>query len=146
MTATEPAAPGRWAGTWRRGRVLAGAAVSTALVLAAHGWVPNAIGNLGSLFETVLPWTGLAVVALLVAALLRRSALALVAVLLPAVVWGGLFGTRLFDHREPGGDLTVVSHNVNDENPDPAGTARVLAASGAQPVTLEERRKPEVQQ
>ncbi|MFB9689830.1 endonuclease/exonuclease/phosphatase family protein [Amycolatopsis plumensis] len=146
MTATteRPAAPARRAWTWRRGRVLAAFAVLTALLLLAHPLVPNQVGNAGSLLETFLPWTGLLVVPLLAAALVRRSALALVSLLLPALVWGGFFGGRLFDKREHGGDLTVVSHNVNDENPDPAGTARALAAAGAQVIALEELKKSEI--
>ncbi|MEU4526251.1 endonuclease/exonuclease/phosphatase family protein [Amycolatopsis sp. NPDC024027] len=149
MTATTepirlPAVPARRAGAWRRGRVIAAFAVLTALLLLAHPLVPNWAGNAGSLLETFLPWTGLFVVPLLAAALLRRSALALVALLLPALVWGGFFGGRLFDKRERGGDLTIVSHNVNDENPDPVGTARALAAAGAQVIALEELKKSEV--
>lgn len=71
-------------------------------------------------------------------------ALALVALLLPALVWGASFGGRLSDKREHGGDFTIVSHNVNDENADPAGTARALAAAGAQVIALEELKKSEV--
>ncbi|MCU1681465.1 MAG: hypothetical protein JWQ81_2204 [Amycolatopsis sp.] len=127
------------AGIWRRGKVLAGFAVLTALVLAGHGLVPNWVGNLGSLLETILPWVGVFVPLLLVLALFRRSALALVVLLVPTIVWIVLFGGHLADTRSPGhGDLTIVSHNVNDANPDPAGTARSLAASGAQVVALEE--------
>ncbi|MET8848903.1 endonuclease/exonuclease/phosphatase family protein [Amycolatopsis sp. NPDC004625] len=146
MTATteRPVRPGRWSGTWRRGRVITAFAVLTAVLLLAHPLVPNWAGNAGSLLETFLPWTGLLVVPLLVAALLRRSALALVALLLPTLVWGGFFGGRLFDKRQAGGDFTIVSHNVNDENPDPAGTARALAAAGAQVIALEELKKSEV--
>ncbi|VVJ18773.1 putative membrane protein [Amycolatopsis camponoti] len=145
MTATlepEKTVPDR--GTWRRGRVIAVFSALTALLLLAHSLVPNWVGNAGSLLETFLPWTGLLVLPLLVAALLRRSALALVSLLLPALVWGGSFGGRLFDRTEAGGDLTIVSHNVNDENPDPAGTARALAASGAQVIALEELKKSEI--
>ncbi|WP_410638804.1 endonuclease/exonuclease/phosphatase family protein [Amycolatopsis sp. lyj-346] len=141
VTAERPASA---RGTWRRGRVIAAFAVLAALLPLAHPLVPNRPGNAGSLLETFLPWTGLLVVPLLVAALVRRSALALVALLLPALVWGGSFGGRLFDRREHGGDLTVVSHNVNDENPDPVGTARALAAAGAQVIALEELKKSEV--
>ncbi|GHG06821.1 MULTISPECIES: endonuclease/exonuclease/phosphatase family protein [Amycolatopsis] len=146
MTATteRPAAPACRAWTWRRGRVLAAFAVLTALLLLAHPLVPNQVGNAGSLLETFLPWTGLLVVPLLAVALVRRSALALVSLLLPALVWGGFFGGRLFDKRGHGGDLTVASHNVNDENPDPAGTARALAAAGAQVIALEELKKSEI--
>lgn len=142
MTAVLEAPPDR--GTWRRGRVIAVFSALTALLLLAHSLVPNWVGNAGSLLETFLPWTGLLVLPLLVAALVRRSALALVSLLLPALVWGGFFGGRLFDKTGTGGDLTIVSHNVNDENPDPAGTARALAASGAQVIALEELKKSEI--
>ncbi len=37
-----------------------------------------------------------------------------------------------------GGDLTLVSHNVGAGNPDPAATARDLAASGADVLALQE--------
>ncbi|WP_396126851.1 endonuclease/exonuclease/phosphatase family protein [Amycolatopsis sp. FBCC-B4732] len=134
----------RRSGVWRRGRVIAAFAVLTALFLLAHPLVPNWPGNAGSLLETFLPWTGVPILLLLVAALLRRSALALVVLLLPTVCWGASFGGRLFDQRGTGGDFTVVSHNVNDENPDPAGTARALAASNAQVVALEELKRSEV--
>ncbi|MGW5721076.1 endonuclease/exonuclease/phosphatase family protein [Amycolatopsis sp. NPDC003865] len=142
MTAVLETPPDR--GTWRRGRVIAVFSALTALLLLAHSLIPNWAGNAGSLLETFLPWTGLLVLPLLVAALLRRSALALVSLLLPALVWGGFFGGRLFDKTEAGGDLMIVSHNVNDENPDPAGTARALAASGAQVIALEELKKSEI--
>ena len=65
---------------------------------------------------------------LLVLALVRRSATALIALLLPAVVWLNLFGGLLADKTGGGGDLTVATHNVNADNPDPAGTAREVAA------------------
>ncbi|MFJ9915889.1 endonuclease/exonuclease/phosphatase family protein [Actinacidiphila glaucinigra] len=95
-------------------------------------------GGLGSLVETFLPWFGLIIAMLLAVALWRRSAAAVVALLLPVVAWLNLFGGMLLDKSQPGGDLTVVSHNVNAENPDPVGTARELAASGADLLALEE--------
>ena len=125
-------------GPWRRGLVFAAAALPLGLVMLLHGLVPNRIGNLGSLVETVLPWFGLAVPFLLGGAVWRRSASAAVAVLLPVVVWLGLFGGRVIDKSGPGGDLTVASHNVGAANPDPAGTARALTASGADVLALEE--------
>lgn len=69
--------------TWERGRVLAGLAVVTAGMVAFHRAVPNSVGHLGSLLEQFLPWLGLVVVVLLVLALLRRSTIALVTLLLP---------------------------------------------------------------
>jgi vancomycin resistance protein VanJ len=54
------------------------------------------------------------------------------------MVWLNLFGGLLRDKSHPGSDLTVVSQNVNADNPDPAGTARDLAAAGADLLALEE--------
>lgn len=125
-------------GIWRRGLVLAAIALLLALVMLLHAQIPNRIGNLGSLTETFLPWIGLFVPVLLALALVRRSASALIAVLLPTVVWLNLFGGLLVDRTGSGGDLTVATHNVNAENPDPSGTARDVAASGADVVALEE--------
>jgi vancomycin resistance protein VanJ len=128
----------RPAGMWRRGIVLAVLSVLLTGVLFFHSDIPNRIGNLGSLLETFLPWVGLALPVLLVLAVLRRSTTALVALLLPTLVWLNLFGGLLTDKSSPGGDLTVLTHNVNAENPDPDGTARDLVAAGADVVALEE--------
>ncbi|MEU5885316.1 endonuclease/exonuclease/phosphatase family protein [Streptomyces sp. NPDC047461] len=123
---------------WRRGLVVAALALVLALVMLVHSRIPNRIGNLGSLIETFLPWLGLFVPVLLVLGVVRKSATALIAVLLPAVVWLNLFGGLLTDKTGSGGDLTVATHNVNADNPDPSGTARDVAASGADVVALEE--------
>ncbi|MEV8017582.1 endonuclease/exonuclease/phosphatase family protein [Streptomyces sp. NPDC086554] len=123
---------------WKRGPVLAALTLLLGLLLLLHGQIPNRIGGLGSLVESLLPWFGLFVPVLLAAALWRRSATAVVALLLPVVGWLSLFGGLLIDKSHSGGDLTVVSHNVGADNPDPAGTARDLAASGAQLLALEE--------
>ncbi|GAA2880991.1 endonuclease/exonuclease/phosphatase family protein [Streptomyces mexicanus] len=132
---------GGWRGDrriWRRGIVLAAVAVALALVMALHAHIPNRIGNLGSLTETFLPWFGLLIPVLLVLALLRRSATALIAVVLPVIAWLNLFGGLLLDRTAGGGDLMVATHNVNADNPDPSGTAREVAASGADVLALEE--------
>ncbi|MFI7427890.1 endonuclease/exonuclease/phosphatase family protein [Micromonospora sp. NPDC049836] len=125
-------------GPWRRGRLLAAAALLLGLVLLLHARIPNRIGNLGSLVETFLPWFGLLIPVLLAGALWRRSAAAVAALLLPALVWLSLFGGLLGDRSRPGGYLTLGEHNVGAENPDPAGTARDLAASGLDVLALVE--------
>ncbi|WP_030246712.1 endonuclease/exonuclease/phosphatase family protein [Streptomyces sp. NRRL S-350] len=124
--------------TWRRGLVIAVLALLTAALLAFHAEAPNGVGNLGSLLETFLPWLGLAVPVLLVPALLRRSATALLALLLPVALWANLFGGLLTDKSGGRGDLTVVSHNVAAANTDVPATVRGLVASGAQIVALQE--------
>lgn len=128
------------------GPLVAVLAVVVAGVLAFHRAVPNSPGRLGSLLESFLPWVGLAVVVLLGLALLRRSAVALVAVLLPVAAWTHLFGGLLLPGAaEPGvRDLVVVQHNVSDENTDPAGTARAVAAAGPDLIALEELVPPDL--
>ncbi|MEU9290114.1 endonuclease/exonuclease/phosphatase family protein [Streptomyces sp. NPDC048275] len=125
-------------GIWRRGLVLAVFALLLALVMVLHAQIPNVVGNLGSLMETFLPWLGLCVPVLLILGFLRTSATALIATLVPAIVWLNLFGGLLIDRTGSGGDLTVATHNVNAENPNPSSTAREVAASGADVLALEE--------
>src|SRR6478735_6742301 len=125
-------------GIWRRGLVLAALALLLALVMLTHARIPNRIGNLGSLTETFLPWLGVFIPVLLVLAFVRRSATALIAVVLTGAVWLNLFGGLLTDKAGAGGDLTVATHNVNADNPDPSGTAQDVAASGADVLALEE--------
>jgi vancomycin resistance protein VanJ len=126
-------------GPWRRGLTLAALALLLGLLMLLHAQVPNrGAGNLGSLTDTFLPWLGLFIPVLLAGALLRRSAAAVAALLLPAVVWLHLFGGTLSDKSRSGGFLTVASENVNADNPGPAGTARDLAASGADVLALVE--------
>ncbi|MEU8431540.1 endonuclease/exonuclease/phosphatase family protein [Streptomyces sp. NPDC029216] len=126
-------------GPWKRGPVLAALAVLLALTLLLHARITDR-WSLGSLVETFLPWFGLCVPVLLVWALRRRSASALAALVLPVAVWLNLFGGLVGDRSYTGGpaDLTVAEHNVDAGNPDPAGTARALAASGADVLALVE--------
>ncbi|WP_448317502.1 endonuclease/exonuclease/phosphatase family protein [Streptomyces sp. CO7] len=123
--------------TWRRGPVLTALALLLGLVLLLHPWITDA-GGLGSLVETFLPWFGLLVPVLLLLALRRRSPAAVLVLLLPVTAWLGQFGGLLADKSQAGGDLTVVQHNVGEANPDPAGTARELAGSGADVLALVE--------
>src|SRR5882757_6211477 len=129
----------RRAGKWRRGWVIAVLAVLSAFPLLFHRWVPNSIGNLGSLLDTFLPWVGVAVPILGLAALVRRSATAGVALLVPAVVWGLMFGNLLIPGKGGGAyDLRVLSHNVDAANPDPVKTAQDLLGADADVIALEE--------
>jgi vancomycin resistance protein VanJ len=126
-------------GIWRRGILLALWSVLLTLVMIFHADIPNSIGNLGSLTETFLPWIGVLVPLLLILGLIRRSATAVIVLILPAAVWLNLFGGLLYaDRSGTGGDLTVATHNVNAGNPDPAGTAQQVAGSGADVVALQE--------
>ncbi|WP_234900073.1 endonuclease/exonuclease/phosphatase family protein [Streptomyces filamentosus] len=123
--------------------MLAALAVAVAALTALHRFVPNAGLRLGSLLENLLPWSGAAVVLLALCALLRRARGALVVLLLPAVVWAVHFGPLLLPGGPAGArELLVAQHNVADDNPDPAGTARALSAADADLVALEELVEP----
>jgi len=124
-------------GPWKRGPVFAALALLLGLLMLLHAHIPN-VGGVGSLLDNLLPWCGVLVPVLLAGALWRRSASAVVALVLPVTVWLSLFGGLLTDRSHPGGDLTVVSHNVGAGNTDPTGTARQLAVSGADLLALEE--------
>lgn len=117
--------------------MLAALALLLGLLMLLHAEITD-YGGLGSLMETFLPWFGLFVPVLLAGALWRRSASAVVALLLPVTVWLSLFGGLLGDRSHSGGDLVVAGHNVGAGNRDPVGTARDLVASGADVLGLEE--------
>ncbi|MER5755133.1 endonuclease/exonuclease/phosphatase family protein [Streptomyces sp. NPDC002088] len=124
-------------GPWKRGLVFAASALLLGLFMLLHAQITDR-GGLGSLVESLLPWFGLFIPVLLAGALWRRSLSAVVALLLPVMVWLNLFGGLLSDKSHAGSDLIVASHNVGADNPDPVGTARDLAASGADILALEE--------
>lgn len=128
--------PGKSA--WQRGRLLALGSLVAAVLLIAHDVVPNRWGSLGSLVQSFLPWLGLAVPLGILAALLRRSALAILAVLLPLAAWIWVFLPQVRPVDPEPGDLTVVQHNASDTNSDVAGTAEVLLAAEPDVVTLTE--------
>ncbi|MFF6885853.1 endonuclease/exonuclease/phosphatase family protein [Streptomyces sp. NPDC012421] len=119
--------------------MLGGLGLVTGGVLALHRFVPNTPGRLGSLLETFLFWLGPFTVLLLLCAAARRSRTALIALLVPVAAWTASFGPLLLPGDPPGArELTVLQHNVADDNADPAGTARALADGGADLIALQE--------
>jgi vancomycin resistance protein VanJ len=124
--------------TWRRGWIIALLALCVTCLLAFHADVPDSFGNFGSLLETFLPWVGVAVPVLLVPALLRRSATALIVLLLPTALWVNLFGALLTDKSGGAYDFTVVQHNVWAYNKDLGGTVKVLEAADPNIISLVE--------
>jgi vancomycin resistance protein VanJ len=125
--------------SWSRpGAVVVPLAVVVACLQVFHAAVPNTAGHLGSLVETFLPWLGLTVPALFGLMWWRRSAIALLAVLLPVVAWLSLFGGHLLPRQDSTYDVTAVQHNVSDENADPAAAVRELLKVRPDLVALEE--------
>lgn len=123
---------------WRRGWVLAALGLLLAAVLAFHRQIPDTIGNFGSLIETFLPWFGLGVPVLLTLALLRRSAVALVALLAPTLVWALMFAPLIPDKSGGSYDFTAVQHNISADNTSVASTMRTLMAADPDVISLEE--------
>lgn len=125
--------------TWSRGWFIAALALLPTLLLLGHKFVPNTPGNLGSLLETFLPWIGLSIPLLLIAAAVRRSATAAMATALPAVVWLAMFG-HLIVPGKGGGEhqLRVITHNISAGHPDPEEAARELLEESPDVVALQE--------
>ncbi|MFH8493357.1 endonuclease/exonuclease/phosphatase family protein [Streptomyces coeruleorubidus] len=117
---------------------LVGGGLGAAGLLALHSAVPNGVGRLGSFLETFLPWLGAAVPLLACLAVLQRSVAGLLACLASVAVWLWMFGGLWFSTPPESYDLTVVQHNVADDNADPAGTARALRATRAGLVAVQE--------
>lgn len=107
-------------------------------LLVFHRHIPNAAWNLGSLTETFLPWLGWFIPPLLVWAGIKRNLTVIAVSLLPVLVWGYIFGPLLPPKSEGPGEFRVVSHNVEDVNPDPESTARDLMDSNADLIALVE--------
>nr|WP_246497991.1 endonuclease/exonuclease/phosphatase family protein [Natronoglycomyces albus] len=103
-----------------------------------HRHLPNRAWNLGSLVETFLPWFGLAIIPLLVWAALKRNVVTIVVAILPGLVWAYMYGPLLPDKSEGPGDFRVLSHNVEDINPNPEETARHVRDANADVVALVE--------
>ncbi|MEU1616839.1 endonuclease/exonuclease/phosphatase family protein [Streptomyces sp. NPDC005722] len=127
-----------WRGRRRWDGVPAALALLLALLIVCHGAVPNGPGRPGSLLETFLPWLGAGVPVLLCVALLRRSGVALCALLVPVAAWSVVFGGLLVPHGGSAYDLVAVQHNVSDENADPRGTARQLLSAGGDMIAVQE--------
>ncbi|MBF8187238.1 endonuclease/exonuclease/phosphatase family protein [Nonomuraea sp. K274] len=98
-----------------------------AVALAGHQLIPE-FGGFMPVLESVLPWIGLTVPLLLVAAMMARSRLATAAALAPGVVWAAMFGSTVF-RTPPGGpsDLAVGTINVGVRNNASGEAVRVIA-------------------
>jgi len=123
---------------FRRGVLIAPAAVLLALLIVGHRLVPNVRG-LGSLVDSAAPVLGIGIPLLALAAVLRRSRLALAVVVLPAAIWAVVFGTAWLPPAEGGPvQLRVASQNLLADNPDPVATVTALVDTEADLIGLQE--------
>ncbi|MFJ3583080.1 endonuclease/exonuclease/phosphatase family protein [Streptomyces sp. NPDC090127] len=123
----------------RRGLLTAVVVAVVGALLLVHRWVPELPGHPMSLLETFLPWLGLVVPVGLVVAAVRRSVVPALVCLVVGAVWVGVFREPL-GAPEPSGayGLTVVQHNVSDENTSPSRVARILLGPEPDVIALQE--------
>lgn len=121
-----------------RGLLTGLAALAVGALLLWHGMLPDVAGA-ASLLETFLPWLGVALLALGVAALVRLSLFAGLAVAAAMAVWWAAFGGALLPAMSAGSPrFTVVSENIRADNDESAGIARSLAARAPDLIALQE--------
>jgi vancomycin resistance protein VanJ len=117
-------------------------ALGLAAGLGLHFLVPD-IAGVGLVLESALPWLGLLIPVLLIAAFVSRSRGAVVAALVPLLVWVVMFGPALvpLSWSAPAASdstLTVASQNVEAGSGTAGESARALAETGAQVIALQE--------
>jgi vancomycin resistance protein VanJ len=91
------------------------------------------------LVETFLPWLGILIVILAVAAVIRRSLFAVAAVIVAAAAWALIFGAVVLPHPATGtASVTIASENIDASNDDPSRAAAALESTGADVIALQE--------
>ncbi|MEV0840704.1 endonuclease/exonuclease/phosphatase family protein [Actinocatenispora sera] len=113
------------------------AALLVTVLLAGHRLVPDGHGA-GTALDSFLPWFGLLVVPVALLALATRSRLGALALLLPVVVWAGMFGPVLLPRGGGDGQLRAATQNLDAANPDPTSTVRRLVALHPDLVAVQE--------
>lgn len=109
------------------------------LILAVGVWIPGVVGTATA---ALLPWCGLALLALAVCALVfaRRTLIVLIA---PVLVWGLAIapsapGLAAATGSDTNASFAIVSQNVRAHSGGAAASAAGLAASGADVIALTE--------
>lgn len=107
-----------------------------AALMAFHQQIPDVAG-LGLILDNLAPWLGLGILVLLLMTIAVGGRGTYVALLVPTVVWGVLFGPESLPSAAVDGKdtLVVASQNVHQ---DAVTSARALADSGAEVITLQE--------
>ncbi|MFF1572844.1 endonuclease/exonuclease/phosphatase family protein [Leifsonia sp. NPDC058292] len=113
-------------------------ALAVAALLLWHGMLPDVLGA-ASLVETFLPWLGVVVLLLGLAAILRLSLFAGLCVAAAATVWGLAFGPALLPGMGTGpAALTIASENIHADNAAAASIARDLESRDPDVIALQE--------
>ncbi|HEX4791095.1 MAG TPA: endonuclease/exonuclease/phosphatase family protein [Actinospica sp.] len=115
--------------------VLACLAVS---FLVLHRFLPDA-GGIGSLLESWLPWLGVPVGLLLIAAAIVHTRRALIATLAASLVWTALYGPTLLPRGSSAPQqLRVFSEDVNGKAQEATDSGSMALAQHADVVALED--------
>jgi vancomycin resistance protein VanJ len=119
------------------GVVLAAIVITLGIVFSAS--IPSWNGA-GAAWNSFLPWSAVLLVVLGAVAAVRRAWWGVSAVLVAVMVWSGVFVPQLLSSNDVVGapELTVATQNIGAANSDPAAAARVLAATGAGLVAVQE--------
>jgi len=106
--------------------------------LVLHRFLPD-IGGVGSLLETWLPWLGVPLGVLLVAAAIVHTRRAVIATLAAALVWTALYGPALLPRGSSApGQLRVFSEDVNGKVQEATESGTMALAEHADVVALED--------
>lgn len=115
---------------------LCGAGLAALLFL--HHLIPTTRG-LALMVESILPWTWILIVLLVIAALIRFSVWSVIGVLIPGVIWAQMFGAYFKPTQEPDRtDIVVATQNVGARLPEPSATALNIVEQKPDIVTLQE--------
>ncbi|WP_223690305.1 endonuclease/exonuclease/phosphatase family protein [Leifsonia poae] len=121
-----------------RGIVTGLLALGVGALLLWHGLLPNIAGS-ASLFETFLPWLGVVILVLGLAALIRLSLFGALCVAAAAAAWAFVFVPSLLPGMRAGSpSLTVVSENIHADNAAAADIAKDIASREPDVIALQE--------
>jgi vancomycin resistance protein VanJ len=106
--------------------------------LMLHRFLPDA-GGIGSLLETWLPWVGVPVLVLVIAAGIVHTRTALVVSCVAALVWTGLYGPTMLPRGDSGPyQLRIFSEDVNGDAQEATASGTMALGQHAGIVALED--------
>ena len=106
--------------------------------LVLHRFLPDA-GGIGSLLESWLPWVGVPVVVLLLAAAVVHTKTALIVTFAAALVWTALYGPMLLPRGSSAtAQLRIFSEDVNGDAQEATASGTMALAQHAGVVALED--------
>lgn len=131
----------------RPGIILAALAGVLGVMVSVPHLLPDALG-VAIAVEAVLPWFGIAIALMLIAALVRRRSLAVVVAIAAAIAWCVVFVPRMLPlsvsadaaASAAAGErtLSVISQNLHGAVGDPAGTAQAALDAAPDLIAFQE--------